>query len=68
MPKYTHYYCQPDGGQWNIPVFMEDQYLPEECGSNVIIHGETLVSNTVDAEGHGIMLVKRCDVLDHPVP
>lgn len=59
------YYCQADGGQWNVEVWQES-YLPAECGANAVVHGEELQSVCVTADGCGIMIVPLSSLFDRP--
>jgi len=53
------YYCQADGGQWNVPV----QILSEISKDLCIIRGKDLISDIV-VEGYGLKLAFRNTVFD----
>lgn len=65
------YYCQGDGGQWNVKV----QVLQAEPGYNVLagtqlkavraIESGTL-SGLLGSDGHTYALVPDCDLYDKP--
>lgn len=60
----TAYYCQPDGGQWNIPVRVYDTFPinPSLHQKSLIIMGMDLIGSFTDQFGYSWMIVDIADV------
>jgi hypothetical protein len=64
------YYCQGDGGQWNVKV----EVLQPEPGYNILAGTQLKVvraiesgaTGTLGSDGHMYMLVPDCDLYDKP--
>jgi hypothetical protein len=59
------FYCQSDGGQWNIPVYR--MKLNTEFGNgNSVISGSELVGTAKDKDGYDMLVVSDETLFDEP--
>lgn len=63
MRKRTQgYYCQPDGGQWNVPVYVHSTLKIDD--EEYVVIGGTQLTSAVRTAGWGVLVCKGKDV--HP--